>query len=116
MRANAVVYNARKRYIRFGLPGGLIVRPKGWENCLSKSDKKRINCWKVRSGNAHQVLGSHFTTIATRVRDKKDTETELFAALIFDINKALEIKKVQTPKEIEKKTPATNSRECEVLQ
>ncbi|KAI1003413.1 hypothetical protein K3495_g4792 [Podosphaera aphanis] len=105
MRANAAVYNARRRFIRFGSPRGLIVRAKGWEEDMSPSNRSKVNCLNVRSGNARQIHGSFFAAIATRVRTKKDQITELFAASISDLNKALEVKKKQTPQEIEASLP-----------
>ncbi|KAI1004603.1 hypothetical protein K3495_g3610 [Podosphaera aphanis] len=43
MRANAVVYDARRSVIRFGSKGGLIVRAKGWEDRMSQNSKAKIN-------------------------------------------------------------------------
>ncbi|KAI0996566.1 hypothetical protein K3495_g11617 [Podosphaera aphanis] len=105
MRANAVVYDARRRAIRFGSKGGLIVRAKGWEDRMNQNSKAKINYLKVKLGGAHQVLGSQFAAIATRARSKKDHDTKLFAASISDINKALETKRKQTPDEIKASLP-----------
>ncbi|KAI0994200.1 hypothetical protein K3495_g13984 [Podosphaera aphanis] len=85
-----MVYDARRRAIRFGSKGGLIVRAKGWEDRMSQNSKAKINYLKVKLESAHQVLGFRFAAIATRALGKKDQDTKLFAASMSDINKALE--------------------------
>ena len=65
MRQNNIVYNARPRYIRFGPPGGLIVRAKGWEKLQSNELQVKVECLKVVSGTARQITGSDFESIAS---------------------------------------------------
>ena len=105
MRHNNVIYNARPRYIRFGPPGGLIVSAKEWDKLQPRALSAKLECQNFKTGSARQVTGSDFESIATASCKNTDTGLKLFAATITDINKALEAKKKQTPKEIESNLP-----------
>lgn len=105
MRENDVIYNARRRYIRFGSPGGQIVRAKGWDKFLSENQRIKLEHLRVSSGSARQILGVDFAPMAIEALEVKDSEVKIFAASIADINKALEIKRKYTPQEIENLLP-----------
>ena len=93
MRKNDVVYNARRRFIRFGLPGGLTVKAKGWENNGSIRDISKLSCLGINKGSTHQILGSEFAALVTEARKTQHAGMRIFAASIAEITKALEVKK-----------------------
>ncbi|KAI0999337.1 hypothetical protein K3495_g8857 [Podosphaera aphanis] len=105
MRDNNAVYNARKRSIRLGQQGELTVRAKGWDKKLKPGLMAKVNCLKVNTGSAHQILGAHFAAISMRTRKIRDDNIKIFAASISDINKALEVRKKKTPEEIKAELP-----------
>ena len=103
MEANNVVFVAKKRAVRFGSKKhGLVVREKGWFDTRAPNVvKNRIA--SVKRGTARQVIGCQFAAIMKRAR--KDPGTRIFAATMADINKALEVKRKQTPEEIKAGLP-----------
>lgn len=66
MRANNVIYNARKLFIRFGAPSGL-VKAKGWDNFLSPAAKQRINICKIKEETARQIQSIHFIALTPSI-------------------------------------------------
>ncbi|KAI0996391.1 hypothetical protein K3495_g11789 [Podosphaera aphanis] len=105
MRSIGVVYNALGRFIRFGPPGGLVIRPKGWDDQLWYDSKSKLSCLEIKNGSARQILGGHFAALAARIRNSKDKDIKLFAASIEDKTKALKVKSKQTLEEIRASLP-----------
>ena len=70
MRNNDVIYNAHRHSIRFGPPGGLVVKSKGREDLFPASSNSNLKCLKVKSGNARQILGTQLMSIISRLKKK----------------------------------------------
>lgn len=105
MRENDIIYNARQRFIRFGSPGGQIVKARGWDKFLPENQRCKLGFLRVTSGSARQILDVEFAWIATEALEEKNGDVRLFAASIAHINKAMEVKRRYTPLEIQNLLP-----------